>query len=68
MDGVEKLLKQYRDTACVYAECAAAPETVKLELPEAKRLHQQVIRSLVHLERIDATTKPQLQVITPKPQ
>jgi hypothetical protein len=64
---VEKLLKQYRDVACVYAECAAAPETVKLQMPEAKRVHQQVIRSLVHLDRIDATTQPRIQVM-PKAQ
>jgi hypothetical protein len=50
-ERVEKLLTQYRDTACVYARCSAAPETVKLALPEAKRVHEQVIRSLVHLER-----------------
>jgi hypothetical protein len=63
---VEKLLRQYRDTACVYAECEAAPDTVKLDRTEAKRQHQQVIRSLVHLERKDVIATTRLQVISPK--
>jgi hypothetical protein len=48
---IDKLLKKYHDTACVYAEFSAAPSTVKLAAEGAKEEHKGTLRSLVKIER-----------------
>ncbi len=48
---VDRLLKKYRDTACVYAEFTASPPTVKLTVEGAKEEHKGTLRSLVTIQR-----------------
>ncbi|HEX8522254.1 MAG TPA: hypothetical protein VF669_08350 [Tepidisphaeraceae bacterium] len=48
---IEKLIKKYKDTACVYAEYDAPPATVNLVQQAPRQHHIGVLRSLVHVQR-----------------